>query len=66
MRIIPALDGLRQEKFNLIYRAIWLVLKPARGGFAVNVVILAQSPLPVKFDFSGIMPPQLLLSITFT
>jgi len=25
-----------------------------KGGFAVNMVILAQSPMPVKFDFPGL------------
>ena len=59
MRIIPALDGLRQEKFNLIYRPIWLVLKPARGdsqstwSFWRNHRCLSNSIFP---DYAALTP----------
>jgi hypothetical protein len=47
------LDGLRQEKFNLILPTDLVCPQTGKGGFAVNEAILTQSPLPVKFDFLG-------------
>lgn len=49
----PALDGLRQEKFNLnLLTDRDLTSQIGKGIIAVNKVILAQNRGAVKFDFS--------------
>jgi hypothetical protein len=47
----PALDGLRQEKFNLDLLTDWDFLSQiGKGIIAVNGASLAQNPSAVKFE----------------